>query len=73
MSQEELGFRSGLHRTFISLLERGARTPTLDTLFRLAAALDVSPVSVVERLVSEQRRVGTVPGTKSAPERRRPC
>lgn len=41
ISQEELGFRSGLHRTEVGLLERGARVPRLDTLLKLAAGLDI--------------------------------
>ncbi|HET7054166.1 MAG TPA: helix-turn-helix transcriptional regulator [Solirubrobacterales bacterium] len=41
ISQEELGFRSGLHRTEIGLLERGARVPRLDTLLKLASGLGV--------------------------------
>lgn len=41
LSQEQLGFRAGLHRTEIGLLERGARVPRLDTLVKLASALGV--------------------------------
>jgi transcriptional regulator with XRE-family HTH domain len=41
LSQEEVGFRAGLHRTEVGLLERGARVPRLDTLVKLAAALGV--------------------------------
>lgn len=41
ISQEELGFRSGLHRTEIGLLERGARTPRIDTVVKLAGALGI--------------------------------
>jgi transcriptional regulator with XRE-family HTH domain len=41
LSQEELGFRAELHRTQIGVLERGARLPRVDTLLKLAAALDV--------------------------------
>jgi transcriptional regulator with XRE-family HTH domain len=41
LSQEEVGFRAGLHRTEVSILERGARLPRIDTLLKLAAALDV--------------------------------
>jgi transcriptional regulator with XRE-family HTH domain len=40
-SQEEVGFRSGLHRTEIGLLERGERLPRIDTLLKLAGALCV--------------------------------
>lgn len=43
ISQEELGFTCDLHRTEISLLERGGREPRLGTLLKLAQALDVSP------------------------------
>lgn len=41
LSQEEVGFRAGLHRTEVSILERGARLPRIDTLVKLAAALEV--------------------------------
>ena len=41
VSQEELGFRASLHRTEISLLERGQRMPRVDTALRLAGSLDV--------------------------------
>jgi transcriptional regulator with XRE-family HTH domain len=41
ISQEELGLRSSLHRTEIGLLERGARTPRIDTLIKVASALEV--------------------------------
>ena len=41
LSQEQLGFRAGLHRTEIGLLERGARVPRIDTLLKLAGALGI--------------------------------
>lgn len=40
-SQEEAGFRAGLHRTEISQLERGLRVPRIDTLAKLCGALEV--------------------------------
>jgi len=43
ISQEELGIRSSLHRTEIGLLERGARVPKIDTLIKVASALDTPP------------------------------
>ena len=43
ISQEELGFRCDLHRTEISLLERGGREPRLGTIVKLAGALGVTP------------------------------
>lgn len=48
LSQEELGFRSGAHRTFISEIERGIKVPTLSTVERLARALCVLPSSLVQ-------------------------
>jgi transcriptional regulator with XRE-family HTH domain len=42
ISQEELGFRCDLHRTEISLLERGGREPRLGTIVKLASALGTS-------------------------------
>lgn len=41
MSQEEVAFRADLHRTEIGLLERGERTPRIDTAAKLAGAVDV--------------------------------
>jgi transcriptional regulator with XRE-family HTH domain len=41
MSQEELAFRASIHRTQISLMESGSRLPRLDTLVKLAGALEV--------------------------------
>ena len=46
-SQEELGFRSGYHRTYISLLERGLKSPSLRTLFQLARALKVDASQLI--------------------------
>jgi ribosome-binding protein aMBF1 (putative translation factor) len=48
MSQEELGLLSSLHRTEISLLERGTRIPRIDTLVKLAGALSVPPSELIE-------------------------
>jgi len=43
LSQEELGFRASLHRTEIGQLERGVRLARIDTLIKLAGALEVPP------------------------------
>ncbi|OEO27901.1 XRE family transcriptional regulator [Pseudomonas sp. J237] len=50
LSQEELGFEANFDRTFISLLERGRRSPTLDTIFSLCRALDI-PISQLALLI----------------------
>lgn len=49
-SQEELGFKSGYHRTYIGLLERGEKSPSLRTLFNLAATLKVTPSVLVRKI-----------------------
>ena len=48
LSQETLAERSGLHRTYISSLERGHRNVGLDNILRLAAALGVRPSELLE-------------------------
>lgn len=48
--QEDLGFESGYHRTYISLLERGKKSPSLKTIFQLAKVLDVEPSEMMERI-----------------------
>ena len=50
ISQEKLGFEAELQRNYISLIELGRYQPTLATLFKLAYALQVSPVSLVEQV-----------------------
>jgi CheY-like chemotaxis protein/DNA-binding Xre family transcriptional regulator len=42
ISQEELAERADLHRTYISDIERGARNISLESIGKLAAALDIS-------------------------------
>ncbi len=41
ISQEKLAELSGLHRTYISSLERGFRNPTIATLYSIANALNI--------------------------------
>ena len=43
LSQEELAFRAGMKRSYLSDLERGARNPTVRALGRLAEALGAAP------------------------------
>ncbi|NQY98773.1 MAG: helix-turn-helix transcriptional regulator [Henriciella sp.] len=42
-SQEELGFHAGLHRTYISQVERGVINPSIVVVDQLARALGVRP------------------------------
>ena len=47
LSQETLATKAGLSVSYISMLERGQRTPPLDTLEALAKALAVNPTSLL--------------------------
>ncbi|HEX5762412.1 MAG TPA: helix-turn-helix transcriptional regulator [Solirubrobacterales bacterium] len=51
MSQEELGIRASLHRTHIGVLERGERCPQIDTVAKLAGALEVPPSELMDGIV----------------------
>lgn len=42
ISQEELGFRSGVHRTYIASLEVGKRNISIATLEKIVKALEIS-------------------------------
>jgi transcriptional regulator with XRE-family HTH domain len=50
-SQEQLGRRASLHRTEIGLLEGGGRACRIDTLIRLAGALEARPEELLEGIV----------------------
>lgn len=58
VTQEQLAFDANLDRTYISLLERGRRQPTLRSMLQLSAAFHLSPTSLmnlVERVLDEGR------------------
>jgi len=48
LSQEELAFRAGIHRTQVSLLEGGGRLPRVVTLVKLAGGLGVTPNDLLD-------------------------
>jgi transcriptional regulator with XRE-family HTH domain len=53
LSQDEVSFRAGLHRTEVSQLERGLRLARIDTVAKLAGALDINPGELFEGIVWE--------------------
>ena len=53
-SQEELADRTGLHRTYISSVERGKRNPTIKVIVKFMIALECDAnaiVGVINRIV----------------------
>jgi transcriptional regulator with XRE-family HTH domain len=67
LSQEELAAEAGLHRTYISLVERGRRNITVDALSQIAEALGVYP----SRLIAEAEKDSPPGATKALRSRRR--
>ncbi len=47
LSQEKLALQSDIDRTYLSLLERGLRNPTLKVVFALAKTLEMKPSHIV--------------------------
>jgi transcriptional regulator with XRE-family HTH domain len=47
LSQEAFAFEAGIHRTYVSDLERGARNPSITILDKLALPLGVSASDLV--------------------------
>ncbi len=53
ISQEELADRAGIHRTYVSQIERGLKSPTIVMLLKLAKALDTPASKIVRHLEVE--------------------
>jgi transcriptional regulator with XRE-family HTH domain len=55
-TQESLAEACDVHPTYISQMERGLKSPTLRVLFRLAAAMGVTPSALVKGIEKELSR-----------------
>ena len=55
LTQEDLAFRAGVHRTYISYLEHDKYSPSVDMLFRLCDALAMTPSSLIARVEKRRR------------------
>jgi transcriptional regulator with XRE-family HTH domain len=56
LSQESLADAASLHRTHISLIERGQRSVRLETIERLALALQVQPAELMPAIALPSQR-----------------
>jgi len=52
LTQEELAYACDLDRTYVSLLERGKRQPTLTTIYSVSDALGVKPWLLLKEMSS---------------------
>jgi transcriptional regulator with XRE-family HTH domain len=46
-SQEYFAHEAGIHRTYVSDIERGARNPTISVVDKLAKALGIKPADLL--------------------------
>jgi two-component system response regulator len=60
ISQEELAYRAALHRTYVSDLERGVRNPSMDSVEKLARALQLSVSTLFEQASKDNEAEQTV-------------
>ncbi len=51
ISQEELAFQSGLHRTYVGSVERGERNLSLENIFLFAKTLDCKPSELIPNVI----------------------
>jgi transcriptional regulator with XRE-family HTH domain len=70
ISQGELARRSGLHRTYVSDLERGARNPSIENIEKLAQALNVPVAKLFERTGHDEVRPASMSNSCSTGELR---
>ncbi len=56
LSQEAFAFKAGLHRTYISGIERSVRNPTVLVLEKIALALGVPSARLLEDLPRKRAR-----------------
>lgn len=56
LSQEQLAFQAGVHRTYVSMLERDKKSPTVAVLFRLCTALGIRPSRFIARVEPRRTR-----------------
>jgi transcriptional regulator with XRE-family HTH domain len=58
MSQEQLGFKSGIHPTYVSQVERGLKSPSLEVIAGLAKALQQRPHALIRATEEEMAKKG---------------
>jgi transcriptional regulator with XRE-family HTH domain len=57
LSQEQLSFDADLHRTYISQLERGLKSITVKSLFKITNALDIDIDIFLKKVIDELKKL----------------
>lgn len=57
LSMNHVAERAGLSQQMVSYVERGMRNPTLETLLRIAAAIEIDPAKTLAQAIQEARKV----------------
>jgi transcriptional regulator with XRE-family HTH domain len=50
ISQEYLANLSGMDRSYVSMLERGLKMPTITTLIKIGKALEIKPSDILKEM-----------------------
>ncbi len=71
LGQEDFAHQAGLHRTHVSMIERGLRSPTLAVLQKLATALSTTMASLLEEAENPSADAGEVEEPTLPPGRKK--
>ena len=55
-SQEDYADRAGIHRTYVSQVERGLKSPTITVVLQLSKALDTMPSEIMRLFENDMRK-----------------
>lgn len=56
LTQTEMALQSNFHRTYISQMERGLKSPTLNTLYTLANVFGISLTQLINAVEQEMQK-----------------
>lgn len=56
LTQEELAFRAGISRNYVSLIELNQKSPTVDVFMRLCDAIGISAATVMASVERSRKR-----------------
>ncbi len=57
LSMNAVAERAGLSQQMVSYVERGMRNPTLETLLRIAAAMEIDLAEILTQAITETQKV----------------